>query len=51
MFADEQHLPRDVAECELGRAECAMLRGDPVAARGGRPRTSGGSGGAATRPG
>ena len=24
-----QHLPRDVAECELGRAECAMLRGRP----------------------
>ncbi|KRD44364.1 hypothetical protein ASE38_09555 [Cellulomonas sp. Root930] len=29
----EQHLPRDVAECELGRAECAMLRGDLAAAR------------------
>ena len=32
MFADEK-LPREVAECELGRAECALLRGDPVAAR------------------
>ncbi|MCR6648331.1 MAG: CHAT domain-containing tetratricopeptide repeat protein [Cellulomonas sp.] len=32
MFADER-LPREVAECELGRAECALLRGDPVAAR------------------
>lgn len=32
LFA-EQHLPHDVAECELGRAECAMLRGDLVAAR------------------
>ncbi|HEY0237532.1 MAG TPA: CHAT domain-containing protein [Friedmanniella sp.] len=28
-----QHLPHDVGECELGRAECAMLRGDPQAAR------------------
>lgn len=27
-----QHLPRDVAECELGRAECALLRGEPAAA-------------------
>ena len=27
-----QHLPRDVAECELGRAECALLRGDAAAA-------------------
>ncbi len=33
LFA-EQHLPRDVAECELGRAECAMLRGDLAGARG-----------------
>ncbi|WP_029290266.1 CHAT domain-containing protein [Cellulomonas sp. HZM] len=33
MFAAE-HLTRDVAECELGRAECALLRGDPRAARG-----------------
>jgi len=32
MFTDER-LPREVAECELGRAECALLRGDPVAAR------------------
>ncbi|HWJ85528.1 MAG TPA: CHAT domain-containing protein, partial [Cellulomonas sp.] len=32
MFAAER-LTRDVAECELGRAECAMLRGDPEAAR------------------
>ncbi|AEE45127.1 CHAT domain-containing protein [Cellulomonas fimi] len=31
----EQHRRvRDVAECELGRAECALLRGDVVAARG-----------------
>ncbi|GIG19515.1 CHAT domain-containing protein [Cellulomonas chitinilytica] len=30
---EAQHLPRDVAECELGRAECAMLRGDVSAAR------------------
>lgn len=28
-----QRLPHDVGECELGRAECAMLRGDPGAAR------------------
>jgi tetratricopeptide (TPR) repeat protein len=28
-----QRLPHDVGECELGRAECAMLRGDPDAAR------------------
>jgi len=33
LFAAER-LPREVAECELGRAECALLRGDPVAARG-----------------
>lgn len=32
LFAAER-LPREVAECELGRAECALLRGDPVAAR------------------
>lgn len=32
MFAAES-MPREVAECELGRAECALLRGDPVAAR------------------
>ena len=29
-----QRLPHDVGECELGRAECAMLRGDPEGARG-----------------
>lgn len=28
-----QRLSRDVAECELGRAECAILRGDAAAAR------------------
>ncbi len=28
-----QHLAHDVGECELGRAECAMLRGDPQRAR------------------
>ncbi|GEL96250.1 CHAT domain-containing protein [Cellulomonas composti] len=32
IFAAE-HLPRDVAECELVRAECALLRGDPQAGR------------------
>lgn len=32
MFAAER-LTRDVAECELGRAECALLRGDLDAAR------------------
>ena len=32
MFAAER-LTRDVAECELGRAECALLRGDLEAAR------------------
>ncbi|MDM7832177.1 CHAT domain-containing protein [Cellulomonas edaphi] len=32
MFA-AQRLTRDVAECELGRAECALLRGDLEAAR------------------
>jgi tetratricopeptide (TPR) repeat protein len=32
LFA-QQHLPHDVGECELGRAECAMLRGDLAAAR------------------
>ena len=33
----------DVAECELGRAECAMLRGDLAGARASRCRPSGGS--------
>ena len=28
-----QRLPHDVGQCELGRAECAMVRGDPAAAR------------------
>lgn len=28
-----QGLPHDVGECELGRAECAMVRGDPESAR------------------
>lgn len=32
MFA-RRRLTRDVAECELGRAECALLRGDLPAAR------------------
>jgi tetratricopeptide (TPR) repeat protein len=32
MFA-ARRLARDVAECELGRAECALLRGDLAAAR------------------
>lgn len=31
-FADQQ-LPHDVGECELGRAECAAVRGDSEAAR------------------